>query len=431
MEVYRPHILQVATELMDGFERRQEEIDLLAQPEILHSMSSTDESARREVQLGVEFANSVREFVIQRPETGDRGLGCLKLGLACARILARDDQIVRFLEALGQWFEKRQPQLAERYYDQGIAAARKLTDHELVATLLSHKGELLRTLSQPETATKLLEEALSAHNQLGNRDMEAATLRSLGETHWRLGHHDKAWNLHQRALEIYRGTGNRSGEADMINKMGSVQFNRGDKNAAIELFEQALQIHREVGNRSMEAEDKNDIGVSYAYMRNPDKALPPLIDALMIHDELGSRRLRAISMCNIANVHIQREYFEAAREIADEALQIAGEVEDQVVESWALSWKGLALKKLGSPPEHSLELFREAVEKSRTAKNKRGEAGHLGNLGILYRELGDTDKALKCFHLAARIMVKNELEEAFGGKRLEDFQQMIAEIESE
>jgi len=298
---------------------------------------------------------------------------------------------------------------------------------------LSNKGELQRTLSRPEDAIRLLEESLTVHRELEARDMEAATLRSLGETHWRLGNHDQALDLHNSALEIYRSTSNRSGEADLLNKIGSVHFNRGDKESAIELFRQALKIHREVGNRSMEAEDKNDMGVSYAYIGNLDKALPSLVEAVMIHEELGSRRLQAISMCNVVNVHLRRgqEWFEAAHAIADAALQIAREIDDLVVEGWALSWKGLALQKLGRESNQSLELFTEAIAKSRAAKNSRGEAGHLGNLGSLYLELGQGKEALDCFQAAVQIMMKSQLDEAFGGRRLEDFKQLIATIEQE
>ncbi len=170
---------------------------------------------------------------------------------------------------------------------------------------------------------------------------------------------------------------NLGGEGDMLNKIGSVRFNEGKHAEAIAYFEKALDIHRKVGNRSMEAEDLNDMAIAYRYLDDVWKSLPPLIDALEIHRTTGGRRLQAITMCNMANVYVSLGFLSPAKGLADDALRIAEEVRDFVVQSWALSWKAQALQA-GGEHDSARPLFEDALVRARREGNPRSEAGILG-----------------------------------------------------
>ena len=426
MEVLAPHILHIAAELADEMTGRLGDVTELSQP-----ASGTVRAAdghRRELERGIEFTRAVKRYVLLRPETGDRGRRCLELGLACARGLGLEREVVEFLTALGRWFDQRDPHRAERYYVSGLEITGRSGDRAEWATILSYNGELQRKLSRPARAMELLQQALTTHEMLENRKMQAVTLRSMGETEWRLGRHEIALDLHRRALEIFEATGDRSGQGDLLNKIGSVRFVQGRHEEAIALFNQAFEIHREVGNRSMEAEDLNDMGISYKYLGDLEHALPRLVDAFITHRAIGSRRLQAISMCNLSSVYILQGLVKAAFELASEAQTIARDTEDLVTESMALSYQGLALREQGQP-DLALPLLCTAVDKSRMVGDKRGEAGHLGNLASLHNDLGRRGEALALARQAVHLMRTNGLTQAFGGRRPEDFDAMIAAME--
>jgi tetratricopeptide (TPR) repeat protein len=427
MEPLGPHVLHVAGVLAEVLGSRLGEVTLLSEP--VGDAALPPDGDRGEIERALEFARSVLPYVLRRPETGERGRRCLAVGLASARGLGRPSDTVHFLEALGRWHDQRDPHVAEHYYASALDLAAASGDRARWATILSYQGELQRKLSRPQRAMELLEQALSIHEELGERRMQAMSLKSMGETQWRLGRHDAALELHRRALDIFASLGDRSGQGDMLNKIGSVRFNQGRHDEAIELFKEALHIHREVGNRSMEAEDLNDMGISYKYRGDVESALPRLVDAFITHRAIGSRRLQAISMCNLSSVYILQGLAKAAYELAGEALVLAREAEDLVTESWALSYQGLALQRQGER-EAALPLFRDAVETSQRVGDRRGEAGHLGNLGNLCYELGRREEALALVKQAVDVMKAHELTQAFGGRRLADFDAMIASMES-
>lgn len=427
MEVLAPHILHIATELTDDLTTRLGDVTELSQPAFRAAQAA--DADRRDLERAMAFARAVSRYVLRRPETGDRGRRCLELGVACARRLGLEREVADFLTALGRWFDQRDPHRAEQYYASALDLAEQSGDRAEWATILSYNGELQRKLSRPAQALEILQQALATHEMLGNRAMQAITLRTMGETEWRLGRHEVALALHQRALDIFKAIGDRSGEGDLLNKIGSVRFAQGRHEEAIALFIQALAIHREVGNRSMEAEDLNDMGISYRYLGDLDHALPRLVDAFITHRAMGSRRLQAISMCNLASVYLLQNLVHAAYDLAGEALSIARATRCLVTESWALSYQGLALRAQAQP-DRALPLLRAALDRSRLVGDKRGEAGHLGNLAAVCGDLGLRGEALALAREAVQLMRANGLTQAFGGRRLEDFDAMMAGMEA-
>ncbi len=429
LEQYRPHIHRVAVWLKELAEKALGDLSRLATPSRPKGIElGGGEENRSALDLAMDFASSVKPYVVARPEIGEIGRDCLDLGLACARVRGEILEEAVFLDALGEWHQKRDPELAMQFFGQAAASARDASDASLEAIILTHRGELLRATSLPQEALALLSTALGIHRQLGNDDLAASTIKSMGETHWRLGDHRKALELHLEALEIFVRRRNLGGEGDILNKIGSVRFNEGRHAEAIAYFEKALDIHRKVGNRSMEAEDLNDMAIAYRYLNDVWKSLPPLVDALEIHRTTGGRRLQAITMCNMANVYVSLGFLPSASSLAEDALRIAEEVRDLVVQSWALSWKAKALQA-GGEHASALPLFEDALGRARGEGNPRSEAGHLGSIAECQEISGNHETALDSYREAIRVMERHELSQAFGGKRIEDFRRKVSELE--
>jgi tetratricopeptide (TPR) repeat protein len=423
LEPYRPHIHRIAQGLKESAEKALGDLSRLAMPEAPGDLEKRHDLPAA-IDLAVDLASAVKKYVVARPEIGEIGRDCLHLGLACARVRGESLEEAVFLDALGEWHQKRDPDLAMKYFEAASAAARNAGDLSLEAAILTHRGELLRATSKPREALEVLSTALGIHRQLGNDDLAAHTIKSMGETHWRLGDHRKALELHLEALQIFVRRRNLGGEGDMLNKIGSVRFNEGNHREAIAYFEKALDIHRRVGNRSMEAEDLNDMAIAYRYLNDVWRSLPPLIDALEIHQATGGRRLQAITMCNMANVYLNLGFLRSARNLAEDALRIAEEVKDLVVQSWALSWKGQALQAEGDL-EPARALFEDALVRARREGSPRSEAGHLGSLALWNELYGDPGKAHDLYQEAISVMERHELSQAFGGKRIEDFRARV------
>jgi tetratricopeptide (TPR) repeat protein len=121
--------------------------------------------------------------------------------------------------------------------------------------------------------------------------------------------------------------------------------------------------------------------------------------------------------------------FERAHREAAEAQRIAEEVGDPIPAIWALSWGGLAFQSLGDI-ETAEAKFRDAVERARAAKNPRGVAGVLGNLAVLVlEERGDAVEARALLGEAITLINEFGLDQAFGGRRREEFNELLARAE--
>jgi tetratricopeptide (TPR) repeat protein len=132
-------------------------------------------------------------------------------------------------------------------------------------------------------------------------------------------------------------------------------------------------------------------------------------------------------MCNMANVYVRLGFLDSASSLAEDALSIADEVRDLVVQSWALSWKATALQA-GGERASALPLFEDALGRARGEGNPRSEAGHLGSIAEWHELSGNVETALDRYREAVSVMERHELSQAFGGKRIEDFRRKVSEL---
>jgi len=398
------------------------------EPPADEASAALDELDRGLVDLGLAYAEALKEYAIRRPESG-HVLQSLQLGLACARASSQPASQAEFLKRLGGAMSRSDPKLAQCYFAAALELARTISDERQIASILTFSGELERTQSRWESALQLLEQGLAIHRQGGDSRMEAVTLKYIGEVYWRRGRFAEALERYHRAQEICQRDKNVAGQADLLNKIGSVEFNRGNHREAIERFEQALELHEKVGNRTMQAEDKNDMGAAYRYLGEKRIALAYCAQALDIDVALGNRRHEAIVRTNrAALLGDLGELDESLRE-AVTAGQIAEEVGDPTPRGWALCWAGNALRGLGRVEEAEAR-YREAIAIFGKVENPRDLAGSLGMLGaLLAAEPGRRAEAKELFAKAVTLMEKPPgLDQALGGRRLADMRAELARL---
>lgn len=389
------------------------------------------DSNKKLLDKALAFSDVASTLTVLRPELGQTGLEWLQLGLASARALENDPSALVFLSTLAAWYERRKPSVAQAYAEEALSLARALGDRPAEASVLSHLGELNRTQGRAKEAKELLDQALVAHRELGNARMQAVTLKYLGETHWRLGNHDQALSLQKESHALFESMGDKSGVGDALNKIGSVYFNSGDHRTAIGYFEDALAIHREVGNKSMQAEDLNDMGAAKKYLGDLDGALSALFEALVLHEEVGNRRLQALTKANISSTYLLQGLREQGVAMAEDALEISRDADEPVGQSWALMWLGEASEEVGDF-EAARGHWEEALGGARRADNPRGEAGILGNLGVLYwKRFGEPTTGRDHLRSAVQLMSQKKLSQALGGRGLEEMKSLLAEVEHE
>ncbi len=121
------------------------------------------------------------------------------------------------------------------------------------------------------------------------------------------------------------------------------------------------------------------------------------LNALQAWRSVGRERGEIMSALNrVAELFTTVSRWKGAMELQRELLEMAVQENDTMVEAGARTGVGRLYLMLGDPEKAVAELM-IACELYRTMEDKKGLAGAIGNLGVVYGSGGVYDQALECF----------------------------------
>jgi tetratricopeptide (TPR) repeat protein len=182
------------------------------------------------------------------------------------------------------------------------------------------------------------------------------------------------------------------------------QNNAESNRQAIEKFEQAAALFHQAGLPSKEVWTLNMIAELYSDGGDKRKALGYVQRALPIAREVGDRLEEAHTLYSLANIEADRGEALRGLEHLNQALQLVRAVGDPDKESSilvALSWLYGSLGEW----QKELDCKNQALESSRAAKNLLKESMMLDQLGLYYHQAGDLERSLY-YHSQAVSIVK-------------------------
>lgn len=278
---------------------------------------------------------------------------------------------------------------------------------------------------------------LAVHFERG-RDFDRAVefLIHAGDNAREIHANEKAVQHYSRALEFVPRASRQqaSAPAAIYQKRGAAYLAMGQFDDAIDDFGNLLRHVRAMGDRLKEHGALNALAEVFFYAHRLDELMKCAGEALAIAEELGDLRLRAETMVYIAmKQDIVGELADARRNL-DEIIGIARKFDHKSALLNALAWRGhlhffqseyirarevlldavdlaselrhgplllqtkfflaLALANMGSVSE-SLNLLRNTGEMARRNGDHYWEAKIPNCIAWIYRELEDTDQALK------------------------------------
>ena len=105
-----------------------------------------------------------------------------------------------------------------------------------------------------------------------------------------------------------------------LGNLGECYADLGQTEKAIEHYQQALAIARETGNRGNEGLWLGYLGECYADLGQTEKAVEHYQQAIEIGDDTGRAQVQAEGRLGLAHVHLDREEWPEARQVAEIAL---------------------------------------------------------------------------------------------------------------
>jgi tetratricopeptide (TPR) repeat protein len=218
-------------------------------------------------------------------------------------------------------------------------------------------------------------------------------LLNLGNAHYWLGQSDEALDDYDAVLKLAKEITKKDaleGKASALGNIGMVYYAKSDLDKALKYLEAALKVDQEIGYRKGQVGQLSNIGLVYRAKGDLDKALKYFQDALkadQADQEIGYRGTEVPGLGTITLV--------SEEDLSTMQRYRLGEASD-------LSNIGLVyLDK--DDLDKALKFLQDALKIHREVGYRLGEAIDLSNIGLVYRHKGDLDNALKYLEAALKI----------------------------
>lgn len=264
-----------------------------------------------------------------------------------------------------------------------------------------------RRLAAPEgedpglRAITRFEEALAFWQTAGDPRGEVEALVGIAALYMERGDLRTALTWHRKAFERSKESGFSEGEAWALANMGSCNSHLGNDDQAIHLLDQSMEVWQRMGRDYERAWTLKELGLAYVRKQDFGAALGTFEQSRTYATASGDLALQISALIGAADVNYRQYRISKARELLEEALALsrqAGNLQAATIE------QNLAvLYQNQGQLQKALDLL------TRVAENKpAGESGMTHyNMGNLYLELGDVDRAFENYRTSQEVFHAN------------------------
>lgn len=277
-------------------------------------------------------------------------------------------------------------------YGQAEIISTRLGDRRGEAEALLNQGTVFSDQSELERAKSTLWEAKRLWASLGDTRGAAITLVAISKLEERGGDYQDALNGLQEALAVMERMGDAVWEGASLSAIGSVYMRIGEAVNALDYWERAQHRFKTAGLATFSVDLLRTLGEAYLASGDDTKALDCFERALALGVELGDDHWQAYALQNIAAVHLFRGDPLKAVTLLDRSLDVQSRIRDPRAEALTRTSMGEAWR-LQSEYARALEAFRAAVELSRKAQYRLGEAEGFDGLARVSMSVNDLDSA--------------------------------------
>jgi tetratricopeptide (TPR) repeat protein len=283
----------------------------------------------------------------------------------------------------------------------------------------------LPTLSSQNSNIDSLSTLLKRDKQDTNKVIH---LYKLSWQYIKVGQYDTAIHYSNKAIKLADQLNFKRGISASYGNIGYVFSEQGEYNKALDYYLKALEIDKKLGDKFGVERHLGNIGLVFSYQANYIQALDYQLQALKIAEEIKDKNSIATHLCNIGFIYWNQKNYTKATDYFLRSLKIAEKINDQDLMIYALGSIANTYSEEANALTDSTkrkELFNKASEyyfNALTIANrlddKNGTAIWLGNIGELYRNMGDYSKAseyyLQSLKIAQELKNKHLISNCFG-----------------
>jgi CHAT domain-containing protein len=260
--------------------------------------------------------------------------------------------------------------------------------------------QLVLSDTSPEKYKVQVEEQ---HEATERDRMRVAASRALVETYRLNESPDSQQRVIQKseeAISLFRAADDRRGEAEVFQVLSRRSFVAGDYQAAADYLQQARTLWHTQGEYATEASILYSIANYLGRLGESEKTLAALNDAVTLERNLGDRWGEAMALDSLSDAYDSRGELQEALNAKQQALSVFRESKTRVdYEYTALADLGHIYEELGEP-QKALDYHFQALRLARSHQRRDLEIPMLSVVAGAYAEAGDTGKALEHYNQA-------------------------------
>ncbi len=200
----------------------------------------------------------------------------------------------------------------------------------------------------------------------------------------------------------------RSAEAECQLTLGRLHLKSANYGSALNAFAQALSLFELDGQAEKVALSRSFVGISYGYMGEFDKALENLFEALNEARECNNQPRTAEIINDIGYCYVLLGQPDMAIPLLDECIPILREINDPLSLSWALDTQASAFIRSGDLTK-GLEIELEAIGLAQSVESWEDLTDYYAKIGEVYKEMGDWQAAEQALNQAQEVVKANKL----------------------
>jgi CHAT domain-containing protein/Tfp pilus assembly protein PilF len=254
------------------------------------------------------------------------------------------------------------------------------------------EGRLLLYVQRSPAAITRLKESLSLWQAAKDGRGETETLGTIAGFYRQQGDEPQALSTYQKGLQRSLETGCSEDTAWILVSMGLFQVQRARFDEAVDLYQRALEIWEKVGGAHERAFTLESLGNAYLHKREPAEALKAFTGALPLAEECGDLKRQTRVTLGLGSSQFGGGQVNEALATFEKTLVLSrssGDADAEQTSEYNLS----ALYQRKGQLQKAVDVILRLIARG----GNDGLGPQYRNLGALYLELGDPERARESY----------------------------------
>lgn len=240
-------------------------------------------------------------------------------------------------------------------------------------------------------------QVLALAEQLADDTLRSGAYCILGWDYYHLSDYPTGITWALRQLQLAEASGSLVGQAEAHNLIGSLYGElESDNLLCLAHYERSLALYRQAGYLDKEAALLNNLCITYLHIGRYEEALAAGEQALAISRQINSRYTEALVLGNLALVHGKRDEDNIAHDYYMQRLHMSLVWGYAMLHTHTLLHIGRLYDKRGLPVQ-ALRILQQALTESEAAGNRKWIADSHHRLALVFKRMGDFERALHHF----------------------------------